>query len=139
MGKFYAVMAGEYEEYHLLTICTIKEKAEEIASFFNADDEENEAHVIELESWDNWSAEKSVYRVSFYDDYRLNRCYLCENMKDELTDNDTEIKENNCWWEKYSVFVCAESREQAIKSARDKLTEYKAREFGLNGKVVNIC
>lgn len=132
MGNFYAVMAGEYEEYHLLTICTIKEKAEEIARFFNADDEENKAHVIELESWDNWSTDKSVYRVSFQGDYRFNRCYLCENMKDELTDENTEIKINNgYWWERYSVFVCAETKEQAIKKARDKLTEYRARELGI--------
>jgi hypothetical protein len=35
-------------------------------------------------------------------------------------------------------YIIANSRSEAIKAARDKLTEYKAWEFGINEKVGEI-
>lgn len=42
-----------------------------------------------------------------------------------------EVTSEGNLYKRYNVFVAAKNKEKALKIARDKLTEYKARELGI--------
>lgn len=135
--KLYAVAAGDYnyyDDYEIVALCTSKTKAEEISQRLNGE----YAEIVTVEEYDNAdNCDIDVYRVVFeHDNYKLRCCEL------EIGKHDAKefeiIQDKTDYLNTYRVKVHANSRSEAIKAARDKLTEYKAREFGLNEKVGEI-
>ena len=130
MGKLYAVTAGDYDYYEILALCTNKNKAHEIAQRLVKERYSDIVTVEEYENADN--CETDVYKVAFDRNYKVSACGL---WLDKYDAKDFKIVYNRCdLIENYAVKVHANSRAEAIKAARDKLTEYKAREFGLTVK-----
>ena len=132
--RLYAVTCGDCDYYEILALCTNKSKAQEIAQRLVKERYSDIVTVEEYENADN--CDTDVYRVAFDRNYKVSSCGLWIDKTDA---KDFEIVYNRCdLIEKYAVKVHANSRAEAIKAARDKLTEYKAREFGINEKVGEI-
>lgn len=136
--KLYAVAAGDYnyyDDYEIVALCTSKTKAEEIAQRLV---KERYSEIVTVEEYDNAdNCDIDVYRVVFeHDNYKL-RCCALEIGKHDAKEFEI-IQDETDYLNTYRVKVHANSRAEAIKAARDKLTEYKAREFGLNGKAGKI-
>lgn len=134
--KLYAVAAGDYnyyDDYEIVALCTSKTKAEEIAQRLNKE----YAEIVTVQEYDNAdNCDIDVYSVAFDRNYKVGVCTLNVNKHDA---KEFEIVHDKCdYIETYAVKVHANSRAEAIKAARDKLTEYKAREFGLNKKAGEI-
>lgn len=128
--KLYAVAAGDYnyyDDYEIVALCTSKTKAEEIAQRLSGE----YAEIVTVEEYDNAdNCDIDVYSVAFDRNYKVSVCSLSVGKHDE---KEFEIVYDKWdYIETYAVKVHANSRAEAIKAARDKLTEYKAREFGLN-------
>lgn len=123
MGKLYAITAGSYSDYHIITLCSDKEKAYKISLLYNAE-------VEEFEDGKNLDTENMIFEVVFDDDYKYMNCWQCFVNPDEIKLN--EVTSDGNLYKNYTVYVAAKNKEQALKIACDNLTEYKAREFGLN-------
>ena len=122
MGKLYAITAGSYSDYHIITLCSDKEKAYKISLLYNAE-------VEEFEDGKNLDTENIIFEVVFDDDYKYMNCWQCFVNPDEIKLN--EVTSDGNLYKNYTVFVAAKNKEQALKIARDNLTEYKARELGI--------
>lgn len=122
MGKLYAITAGEYSDYHIITLCSDEEKAHKIALLYNAE-------VEEFEDGKNLDTENIIFEVGFDDNYRNIHCWQCFINPDEIKLNEVTSEGN--LYKRYNVFVAAKNKEKALKIARDKLTEYRARELGI--------
>lgn len=122
MGKLYAITAGSYSDYHIITLCSDKEKAYKISLLYNAE-------VEEFEDGKNLDTENIIFEVVFDDDYKYMNCWQCFVNPDEIKLN--QVTSDGNLYKNYTVFVAAKSKEQALKIARDNLTEYKARELGI--------
>ena len=137
MGKLYVVTTGEFEERLILTVCTNRKKAQEIANFFNSESCDCSAQVYETESGDNWDTKKAVYYVVFNYELKISDCKLCRIVEENHEKNFPywfEVREDKSnLYKIYEIYVCAESREQAMKKARQKLTEYTLKKLGLKG------
>ena len=137
MGELYVVMSGEFEEQIILTVCTNRKKAQEIANFFNSENRDCTARVYEIENGDNWDTKKAVYNVVFNYEFKISDCKLCRIVGEDHEKNFPywfEIREDKSnLYKLYETYVCAESREQAIEKARKKLTEYAIKKLELKG------
>ena len=81
MGKLYAITAGSYSDYHIITLCSNKEKAHKIALLYNAE-------VEEFEDGKNLDTENIVFEVGFDDNYRNIYCFQCFTNPDEIKLNE---------------------------------------------------
>ena len=122
MGKLYAITAGSYSDYHIITLCSDKEKAHKISLLYNAE-------VEEFEDGKNLDTENIIFEVVFDDDYKYMNCWQYFVNPDKIKLN--EVTSDGNLYKNYTVFVAAKNKEQALKIARDNLTEYKARELGI--------
>lgn len=122
MGKLYAITAGSYSDYYIITLCSDKEKAQKISLLYNAE-------VEEFEDGKNLYTENIIFEVVFDDDYKYMNCWQCFVNPDEIKLN--EVTSDGNLYKNYTVFVAAKNKEQALKIARDNLTEYRARELGI--------
>lgn len=122
MGKLYAITAGSYSDYRIITLCSDEEKAHKIALLYNAE-------VEEFEDGKNLDTENIIFEVVFDDNYRNTHCWQCFINPDEIKLN--EVTSDGNLYKNYTVFVAAKNKEKALKIARDKLTEYRARELGI--------
>ena len=123
--KLYAVAAGDYnyyDDYEIVALCTSKTKAEEIAQRLSGE----YAEIVTVEEYDNAdNCDIDVYSVAFDRNSKVSVCSLSVGKHDE---KEFEIVYDKWdYIETYAVKVHANSRAEAIKAARDKLTEYKAR------------
>lgn len=131
--KLYAVTTGDYDYYDIVAMCTSERKAQEIAERLQKEMYYDKVTIEEYDNADNCDID--VYRVAFeHNDYKL-RCCELEIGKHGAKEFEI-VQDKTDYLTTYRVKVHANSRAEAINAARDKLTEYKAREFGLTGEKV---
>jgi hypothetical protein len=113
--KTYVITAGCYSDYHILAICSTKEKAEAAAFAFG-----NAATVTEweMDKVPNFPPGMSLWLVEMT---RKGTVLRCSSLEAELTDTTTlkwEFYKNNFFFE-----CCARDEKHAIKIANEKRTE----------------
>ena len=135
MSKLYAVTAGEYSDYHIITICSNKEKAEQICKLYNRGDLYYVASIEEYEDGIRVDINRPVFKVT------LNGSTLTTK---ELTGSDkcdslfnTSLYTLNKvvyipFYDTFTVVVSAENQDLVEKIAIDLIAEFKARHCGIS-------
>ena len=135
MNKIYAVTAGAYSDYHIVALCSDRNKADEICEVYNRSytfGGWGEASVKEYEDGSRVDLNRSVYKVSIYRDSYEARELIGEDKVEsvcEVWSPFNQIYTTNGVFTFLDIY--ADSKEQAIKIAQDKFAEYKARKEGL--------
>lgn len=132
MKKFYAVTAGCYSDYHIVTITDNKENAERIAAAYGADVEEYEDNIVDP---------VGVWDVSYFMYKDGHKYWQATSVDPDLhDDDDDEFKEpslfgaksfNHGGYKSWTIFVKAKDKDHAIKSAQDKYAQWKAEQEGI--------
>lgn len=136
MSKLYAVTVGYYSDYHIVALCSNKNKAEKIAACCNDGDSSSwgSANVHEFEDGMRIDLDRSVFEVNVstklasYGIYEL----FGEDKINALTGRKYKINEvrvrgdGSC-----NVYVIADDADKALKIARDLVAEYKAEKEGI--------
>lgn len=120
--KLYAVTAGEYSDYHIITLQADEKKAQKIAEVLERIDYERGIDVEEFES-DDWEDDpRPVWLVESYNGniYDI-RATASTNEHTKMIRN-ARIRLD---------MVKAKTSEQARKIVQDRLAEEKARKEGL--------
>lgn len=124
MGKLYAVTAGTFSDYHIITICTDRDKADRIADWYNRVSRHDQADVEEYEDSVAVPGETDLpYCVKFRTDGSISWTEKCD-------------AEPALWGVVYDsgdgllrVFVLApdeeSAEEKATKRFREKILEEK--------------
>lgn len=130
MATLYAVTAGEYSDYHIITLCSSEERAEEICRIhnFNMDEDAyNRASVEEYEDGTEADLSLNCYKVVLELNGNLKSLYQCygedkiyEMFKGDIT---SVIRYDKT----YLTIVFTNNETMAVKIARDRLTEEKAK------------
>ena len=130
MATLYAVTASEYSDYHIVTICSSKERAEEICNMHNFNKDEDDwgrARVEEYEDGIEADLSLNCYQItlelngnlrSLEQRYGEDKIY--EMFKGYTT---SVIKYDRT----YLTVVFTNDETTAIKIARDRLAEEKAK------------
>jgi hypothetical protein len=142
MSKLYAVTAGEYSDYHIITICSNKEKAEEICKLYNRGDPYYDASIEEYEDGVRVDLNRPIFKVTI-DGPLLKESGLAFMTTEELTGSDkinslfdTSIYTLNRvvykpYFDTFTVVVSAENNDLAEKIAIDLVAEFKANRCGI--------
>lgn len=143
MSKLYAVTAGEYSDYHIITICSNKEKAEQICKLYNRGDPYYDASIEEYEDGVRADINRPIFKVNF-DESTLKESGLETITTEELTGYDKyDILFNissytlnevvyKPFYDTFTVVVSAENQDLAEKIAIDLVAEYKAKQYGIS-------
>lgn len=131
MSKLYAVTCGEYSDYHIVTLCSDKTKAEEIVELLNRDEPCYEAIVEEYEDGIRFNLNRDIYDVCL-DENGLDVELLDTHEKLE-TLKDEELNEvvYTPYFKRYRVKVETTNEEIAKKIACDLIAEFKANQEGI--------
>ena len=135
MEYIYAVTAGAYSDYHIVALCSDRNKAEKICEVYNRSytfGGWGEASVKEYRDGSRIDLDRPVFEVSIYGDL-----YEAKELSGE--DKIEAVYEN---WHPFNLIytnngtfffldIYADSKEQAIKIAQDKYAEYSARKAGI--------
>lgn len=128
--RVYIITEGTYSDYHICAVCLDKEKAESLAGKFGGEVEEYETKDADI------LCKKNPYYKT-YTDIKTGKILRLDQKSVE--DNDYYDKYANTfeWFETvqkngkdvrcFITYVQAEEEEKAIKIARDRWAEYKAR------------
>lgn len=136
MSKLYAVTAGCYSDYHIVALCSDKNKAEKIAAccndgYFSSWDD---ADVCEFEDGIRMDLDRSVFEVNVstkFTSYGINELFG-EDKIAALTGRTFKINEVRVRGDgSYNVYVLADDADKALKIARDLVAEYKAGKEGV--------
>jgi len=124
----YAVTEGEYSCYHIIAICSNKQKAENIAKFYNAEVEEyDDGQLDDKQAWFDVTPAWN-WKCSAHDSY--------VNSKPKLNEQYTVILKETPTYILYYVYDCihiyvkASDELHAVKAAQDILAEYKEENGG---------
>lgn len=133
MKKFYAITAGCYSDYHIITITDNEENAERIAAAYGADIEEYEDNIIDpIGVWD-------VSYFIYEDGHKYWQASPVVD-PDSYTADDDVFKKPSLFdaksfyhggYESWTIFVKAKDKDHAIKSAQDKYAQWKAEQEGI--------
>lgn len=124
--KLYAVTAGEYSDYHIITLQADEKKAKKIAEVLERIDYERGIDVEEFES-DDWEDDpRPVWLVRSYNGNILNIDVTEDTKEGTMMLHYAGIKAG----ERLDK-VKAKTLEQARKIVQDRLAEEKARKEGL--------
>lgn len=125
--KIYVVTEGSYSDYHIVGVSDDMETARKIAEYRGAEVETYDTNdftddrLFWLYTWRTW-----------YDDYgeKQERESIECRMQDEFHE---EVNIVRLTWGKrrYKVVVKANDRDHALKTARDMVAQYKAKEAEL--------
>lgn len=126
----YAITAGSYSDYHIITLSSDKEKAEKLASLFGGDVEEYTENVYEE------SENDVVYSICIYEDgrFEIDDVTNFYKMKPLLPRQENVAympgyySENGCY---YTYVKTNKGVEVALKIATDRVAKYKAEHLGL--------
>lgn len=134
MRKIYAVTAGAYSDYHIVALCSDRNKAEEICAVYNRSHTFGgwgDASIEEYRDGSRMDLDRPVYEVrigkDLYDATELtggNKVEaMCANWHpfNQIYTNGTFLFLN----------IYADNDKQAIKIAQDKYAEYRARKAGI--------
>ena len=119
--KLYAVTAGEYSDYRIVTLQTDREKAERIAEVLS--DRGDVYDVEEFES-DDWETDpRPVWSVYIEKGQVITK---------SVSKTESTVEWSKTWpFGRTIVYIKAKTAEQAIKIAQDRLAKEKARKEGL--------
>lgn len=116
-------------DYHTITLCRTREKAQKISELFGGTFEA-------YKDGEKWDTDSPVRSIVFDKNFKLIKCTLeCGAKEDFELD---KVFEKETYISRYYMYVSAPTEEQAIKTARDLLTEYIGNKIGLNIKAGEI-
>lgn len=132
MSKLYAVTAGAYSDYHIVALCSERDKADKIREMYNKNHISwGCASVREYEDGVRVDLERPVYRVVFNKSNAEAKELYGEDKIDALFGYCTEMNRVDNCGNITIVRVSAENVDTAIKIARDLVAEYNARKQGV--------
>lgn len=127
MAKLYAITAGEYSDYHIITLCSDREKAERLVRWYNRHEKFGEAEIEEYEDGEIIPDESvAPYEVIFDRDGRIRMADRCSP---EWVIGENPIME--CIDGKILVHVLATDEGSAMKIAAEKRAKYIAEKTGV--------
>ena len=123
--KIYVVTKGSYSDYHIVAATLDKEKAEKIAKKYS--DGWDDCEVEEYE--DSEEILKTVWFIIFKKNTSdIDECREVSNVGYALHHlNEVSIYR----WNQLSVYIAADTMEEAIKIASEKRAEYLAKKEGV--------
>ena len=132
MKKFYAVTAGTYSDFHIITITDNEENAERIAAAYDGDVEEYEDNIVDP---------IGVWEVSYivYEDGDTD-WQICGSGPDQYDDDDNMFNEPYLFstnmsylinYKSWTIRVKAKDKDHALKIAQDKYAQWKAEQEGI--------
>lgn len=126
--KLYAVTKGCYSDYHIITLTSNKSHAERIAKLYS--DKWEEATVEEYEEG-NVNDPRIPYEVYFYTNGSV--AAYAREYNDFHRAEQKKVYHNTARYRTYTHTVCvlAQSDEQAMKIAIDRLAQWKAEREGI--------
>ena len=130
MGKLYAITASEYSDYHIVTICTSKERAEEICNMHNfnkGEDDWGRARIEEYEDGVEADLSLNCYQINLElngDLRSLEQRYGEDKIYEMFKGYTISVIRND---RTYLTVVFANDETTAVKIARDRLAEEKAK------------
>lgn len=131
MSKLYVVTVGRYSDYHIVALCSDKNKAEKIAACCN---DGGNANVREFEDGARMDLDRSVFKVNMstkFTSYGIKELFG-EDKIAVLTGRMCKInKVIFCSDGSYNVYVLADDADKALKIARDLVAEYKSGKEGI--------
>lgn len=116
-------------DYHTITLCRTREKAQKISELFGGTFEA-------YKDGEMWDTDSPVMSIVFDKNFKLIKCSLECGAKDDFELN--KVFENETYTSKYYIYVSAPSEEQAIKAAKNLLTKYICAKLGLNERAGEI-
>lgn len=116
-------------DYHTITLCRTREKAQKIPEIFGGTFEA-------YKDGEKWDTDSPVRSIVFDKNFKLIKCSLVCGAKEDFELD--KVFENETYISKYYMYVSAPSEEQAIKNARNLLTNYIGFKLGLNEKAGEI-
>lgn len=136
MSKLYAVTAGHYSDFHIIALCSDKNKAEKIVACCNDGclSSWDYADVREFEDGIRMDLDRSVFEVNVstrFASYEIEELFG-ESKIDVLigrTYKINEVRFRGCG--SYNVYVIADDADKALKIARDLVAEYEAEKEGI--------
>lgn len=135
--KLYAVTAGAYSAYHIISLCSDKARAEQIRDIYNRDKEEDgfgSASIEEYADGIRIDLDKSLYEVKLSNDGMKETVRLCsdEEKIDTMCDAgySYRLKVTQRPME-LAIYIIADDRDIALKIARDRFAQYKAEREGI--------
>ena len=135
MEHIYAVTAGAYSDYHIVALCSDRNKANEICEVYNRGNTFGgwgDAWVKEYKDGARMDLDRPVFEVSFYGDIYKAKEISGKDKVDAVCEKwqpFNRIYTNNGVL--FFLYIYADSKEQAIKIAQDKYAEYSARKAGI--------
>ena len=134
MEYIYAVTAGAYSDYHIVALCSDRNKADKICEVYNRSytfGGWGAASVKEYKDGGRIDLDRPVFEVSIDRDLYKAKELIGEDKVEAVCENWHPF--NQIYTNGASLFldIYADSREQAIKIAQDKYAEYKARKEGI--------
>ena len=125
--KIYVVTEGSYSDYHIVGVSDDVETARKIAEYRGAE--------VETYDTNDYTDDKLLWDYTWrtwYDDYgekKVRESLECR-MPDEF---HKEVNKVYRTWDKsiYTVVVKANDRDHALKTARDMVAQYRAKEAEL--------
>ena len=122
--KIYVVTSGQYSDYGINGVFTVKEKAQKYVDIYNACEADYDSARIEEYEADIIDVSGFWFGVSKYDTGKL-YCSRCGGTKD---DHELTVERRSGFVE---VFVFADSIDKAKKIAIDRFTQFEAQEAGI--------
>lgn len=135
MEYIYAVTAGAYSDYHIVALCSDRNKAEKICDVYNRSytfGGWGEASIKEYRDGSRVDLNRPVFEVSIYGDLYKAKELIGEDKIEAVCENWHPF--NRIYTNNGTVFfldIYADSKKQAIKIAQDKYAEYKAQKEGI--------
>lgn len=125
MAKLYAITSGRYSDYGIITLCSDKERAENIVRWYNRYEKYDKADVEEYEDGVVVPDESvKPYEVTFLDDGSLKRAEICG------PSHMFYHRMLKCVDGRLIFYVLAEDEESAKKIAAEKRAKYIAETSG---------
>jgi hypothetical protein len=135
--KLYAVTAGTYSDYHIVSLCSDKARAKQICDIYNSGNTNyyGSASVEEFDDGIRADLTQPVFKITLHKDGELKNVLECnggEKIDVLLAPNCSwRLRVTEQWNGDYLTHVVAGNVDTAIKIARDRLAQYKAKCEGI--------
>lgn len=132
--KLYAVTAGAYSDYHIVSLCSDRARAEQICDMYGGRGF-GRAVVEEFSDGVRTDIFKPLFEISLKEDGELGEASECTGSTKMETllnpEGGYRLGIIEQWDGGYLTFVSADNADSAIKIARDRLAQYKAEKEGI--------
>lgn len=135
--KLYAVTAGAYSAYRIISLCSDRIRAEQIRDIYNTDKEDDSFWSASVEEYIDGvriDLDKSLYEVTLSNDGTTEVVRLCSNEEkiDTICDSNYGYRLKVIQRpQTIAMYIIADDRDIALKIARDRLAQYKAEKEGV--------